>query len=300
MYELKKGDELEMEEKGPSILLSTKKIKEKKDISIDITGLDRTSIMQLIRGAYRKGYVKIELKFNNPVCVHYRDNSKKKVLSVINYEVNKLIGMEIIQQKEGHCIIKQLSPLSEEEFINLLRRIHMLMVDLSNDFLNALKEQDYVLMDTIVEKHDTISKFISYCLRLMNIRGTTDPDSLILYHFLSDIDIIADVYKYAARYNLKMKNHKFKPETLKYVEKIGNSLDTLYKFFYDSDIKFVEEFESERYKVFNYIVFNLDKLHPKDMFILLQMNQIYLVIFDLKITRFGLDKKLNPNKLFPQ
>ena len=48
-YNIQKGDELEVEENGNKIQISTEKVQEPGNIEVDITGLDRDSFMFLIK-----------------------------------------------------------------------------------------------------------------------------------------------------------------------------------------------------------------------------------------------------------
>src|SRR3989338_6152045 len=131
---LKKGDSLAVDEKGKDLVISPGSGSEEKseEVEVDITNLDRSSLIYVIRALYRRGFDTIKLIFNSPVCIHYRTGKEKKVISVIHEEVNRLSGMEIIQQKENFCIIKNISEPTIKEFDALLRRIFLLLMDASN------------------------------------------------------------------------------------------------------------------------------------------------------------------------
>ena len=73
-------------------------------VEIDITGLDRSSIMNYIRSVYRRGFDEIVVRFNDPWTYHHRISQKKKVISIIHTEVNRLIGVELIEQKKLFAI----------------------------------------------------------------------------------------------------------------------------------------------------------------------------------------------------
>ena len=83
-YNIKKGDELEVEEKGSKIQISTEKVQEPGNIEVDITGLDRDSFMFLIRVLYIRGYDEVKLIFNSPVADHPRIGKKVSVISRIH------------------------------------------------------------------------------------------------------------------------------------------------------------------------------------------------------------------------
>ena len=100
-YNIKKGDEVEVEEQGNKLLIGTEKTHDIGSIEVDISSLDRDSFMFLIRILYIRGYNEIKLTFNNPLADHHRIGKKVKVISEIHNEVNRLTGIEVIQQKEN-------------------------------------------------------------------------------------------------------------------------------------------------------------------------------------------------------
>ena len=74
----------------------------------------------------------------------------------------------MIEQKNDYCIIKDISGTSFKDFDNILRKIFLLIIDALNDMVLGIKNYDNVLLDEIEDKHDTITKFVSHCLRLLN------------------------------------------------------------------------------------------------------------------------------------
>ena len=50
-YNIKKGDELEVTEKDNTLEISTKKINQESEITLDVTGIDRTSLIYAVRSA---------------------------------------------------------------------------------------------------------------------------------------------------------------------------------------------------------------------------------------------------------
>ncbi|MBI1969382.1 AbrB/MazE/SpoVT family DNA-binding domain-containing protein, partial [Candidatus Woesearchaeota archaeon] len=71
---IKKGDEIEVEVRGSTITIKAGE-SGKPDLGkviIDVSGLDRSSIMFAIRAAYRKGYDEIEVHFQSTTAPYYR------------------------------------------------------------------------------------------------------------------------------------------------------------------------------------------------------------------------------------
>ena len=64
-YNIKKGDEVEVEEQGNKLLVSTEKGVELKSIEIDVTELDRTTILYYLQSLLQgDSFQLINLRFN--------------------------------------------------------------------------------------------------------------------------------------------------------------------------------------------------------------------------------------------
>jgi phosphate uptake regulator len=287
-YDIKKGDELEVEEDGNKIFISTESVQESGNIEVDITGLDRDSFMFLIRILYVRGYDEIKLIFNNPIVHHYRLGKKVKVISAIHAEVNRLTGIEVIQQRENFCILKILSESSIKDFDLILRRIFLLISDASNDLIKGAGKGDKYLVESMEEKHNTITKFMSSALRLLNKVGHPNhKNTFLYYHIIESLDNVNDILKESARdiVNFKIKISK---NSEKILFRINESLAEFNKFFYKFDFKLVEKLSSERYKIMVEIRGALKKFSKDEILLLMNMERVQEEILDLKVARMAL------------
>src|SRR3989338_2463651 len=101
-----------------------------------------TLILYYIQNLYRMGYDEIKVVFNDPITKHLRKNEAVTVISVLHKEANRLIGYEIIQQRDNFVVIKDISTTSIKEFDNVLRRIFLLLSDTSSDLFQGAKNGD--------------------------------------------------------------------------------------------------------------------------------------------------------------
>jgi hypothetical protein len=232
------------------------------------------------------GYDEIKLKFKKPLATHYRHNKEEKVISVVHQEVNRLVGVEVVQQKEDFCVIRDLSEPSPREFENIMRKVFLILNDTTADLIEAIEDKDAILLETLEEKHDSVTKFISYCLRLLNKRNKGGKD-LLLYHILSNLDKIMDVLKYSARDINEIGN--LKKETVSLIKKIGFAISKYYDLFYKFDYKKASELYENRDYVIKQIL-KLAKTHPKrELLILEKAAAILEIITDVTETRMALE-----------
>ncbi|MBS3098049.1 AbrB/MazE/SpoVT family DNA-binding domain-containing protein [Candidatus Woesearchaeota archaeon] len=288
-FNVKGGDEIEIEERGSSLILGSEKGICLDKVEIDVTGLDRSSIMFYIRSVYRRGFDEIVIRFNEPYAYHHRVEQKKKVVSIIHQEVNRLVGVELIEQKNDFCVIKDVSGDSFKDFDTILRKVFLLISDALSDITIGAKESETVLIEEIEEKHDTITKFISYCLRLLNKKGYVDSrKTIFLYTIIESLDMITDIVKYAAR-DLLAYNKKLKKETLDILDSIKTSFTTFYELFYKFDLKKFSKLNEIRDSVLKKIDVLPKKIPETELVLVTDMEHILEIIREISGTRMGLE-----------
>jgi phosphate uptake regulator len=287
---VKKGDEIDIQEKGKSIVVSPETTApEILKADVNITSMDRTSIMNLIRSLYRLGYDEIRLHFDKEFAYHYRTKKEMKVSTTIHTEVNRLTGYEVVQQKENLVIIKDLLEISQKEFDTAMRRVFMLFVDTTKDLYLGLKDDNKSIIESIEEKNDTMIKFISYCLRILNKIGyNSTKKTTIYYHTIASLDIVNDIMKYIARDYLAI-NKKLCKESINIFKNLVDALATFHEYFYKfSSTKLVEFME--RRDIIKKGIRALPKSSQQSDFILVNaVEQILEITKDLVEGRIGIE-----------
>ncbi|MBS3138574.1 AbrB/MazE/SpoVT family DNA-binding domain-containing protein [Candidatus Woesearchaeota archaeon] len=243
---IKKGDELEVVPEGNKLTISAEHQPEFKAISLDVTGVDRTSLLYLIRGLYRRGYDQIDLSFRDPLTIHFRTEKKEKVAAIIYTEVSRLSGMEIVRQTDSSCSVKCISEATPREFESIMRRIFLLLSDLNTEFVKAASKSDITSLENVEQKHHTISKFISYCIRLLNKHGHPEHGKItFLHHILATLDRITDFLKYGAR-DLLVYKKPLKPETIQVLNRGINAVNMYHKFFFEFNFDLLSKLNENR------------------------------------------------------
>tara|TARA_Y100000310_G_C20701635_1_gene830528 strand:- start:643 stop:1584 length:942 start_codon:yes stop_codon:yes gene_type:complete len=271
-FNISKGDQLNVSEEGKSLLITTERGKKGGKVEVDITDLDRTSIIFLMRALYKEGYDEIALIFNNQSTVHYRLDKEITIMSLIYDEVNKLPGMEVIQQRPNRCVLKALSEMSYSEFDPLLRRIFLLMIDMCNDLIKGIENADQELLATIEQKHLTITKFINFCKRILKKHGLPDYNrSASMARLITGLKRILDVFKHTGRYAIALK-----PKPKKELINIMRDVETEFLFFYQLFYKFrnikVLKISEIRDKITKSIIKNYSKLSKEEIIVLTQFS----------------------------
>lgn len=233
---MKRGDVIDVRVKGDTLELATQRAeKQPSEIVINITGLDRTSIFYVLRSAYRQGYDIIKVKFDNKTTIHYRTEQKVLVASLLHQELQRWIGMQIIEQKENYFVYKTITKPSFEELDIMLRRAFLLLIDAAESFVKAIEQGDALQLETMDDSFYNIIIFIAYCQRLINKIGLQEKyKNAPLYVILANLNKIGDVLRYGARDAIKLKR-KAQPRTVKILRDIFALVRYYYELFYKFD-----------------------------------------------------------------
>jgi len=288
---LKKGDELDIRVEGNKLIISVDgEGKKRSKIELNITDLDKDSIVFLIRGLYIRGYDEIKLIFDKPLTKHYRTNKNVRFLSVIHNETLRSTGLEIIQEKSNLVVLRRISESTTREFDTILRRIFLLLIDAAKDLYEGVKARDFELVKSLEEKHDTMTKFIFYNLRLLNTMSHIHhAKAPFLFHIIASLDMVNDTLRNAAR-DILESGMKPSHKGLLILEQIYKSIELYYNLYYNFNLKRCNEFSKVRDSVLNIIKDNMkNKLTKEDVFILTTCEYCLEILRNLYSARVGME-----------
>jgi len=229
-FNVQKGDELDVEEKGNEIHIrteTTKKTKEKK--VIDCKNNQRLG-KSILTALYLQGYEEIEIRFENSSYLR----TIKNLLS------RDLVGFEIIRQTSNSCTIKDLAKTDQEEFKNILKSLWILLLDLSKESYEALKENDKERLETIQVVDSSINKFTNYCLRILSTSNAPGENSYPYYFLIRSLENLADKYKDMCLAHPA--NQKIQQKQLEGLFKTNKHLEELFELYYRYNEEKIEEF----------------------------------------------------------
>lgn len=288
-YGIKKGDEVEVTEEGTNLMIRmSNDVMLSKEIEVKVDGLDKDSLIFLLRGLYIAGYETIKFTFDDPCMIYYRINKKVTISSIIHKEVTICQGMDIIQEKKDSFVLKNISVSSLKDFDNILRRIFLLLIDTSADLHLAAKNRDYTLLETFQDKHDNITRLLNYNLKVLNNIGYSPYKNTIpLFHLTSALDIVVDILKNAAREIIRFKM-KLGPKSLIILDRTQNAIKLFYDLFFDFSFEKAEKFVKYRQEVLNMIEHQVHSLEKDDIRIIVMVEHCLEVLRDLYSSRIAM------------
>jgi len=265
-FNLKPGDEINLLEKNNGLFISTERKEEKLKAEIDISDFDIPTIWKYFMGVYREGYDEILVKFKpgialeNPykfltqhrLDIRYKKEREKRPISrALQGFVDRFIGFEIIEHGKDFILIKDMGELTSREFDNSLRRVFLLVQQMAEETLEAIKTNNPNILIHIHDVDINLDKFHDYCIRVLNKIGIKESRKSSLYFStLYLLEMLGDEFKNIATHLIC----DFPKSKFKHIEKIAESvkeqIDTYYNLFYnfsEEKIKRISKLDKEIY-----------------------------------------------------
>lgn len=233
-YDIKKGDELIIDEVGKDLVIRTENTSKTEPCEFDTKNNKRLG-KSYLTSKYRSGHDQITLKFADP---SYIDSIQDLIL-------HDLQGFEIISQQSNSCTVSDLMGGSKDEINIALRRTWLLILNLADDELKGLKKKDQSILANVVLRDKSVNRFSNYCLRMLNKNAKLEQSKLLpLYVFITNLEEISDNYKDLARSSLDL-NINLTTKELQIFDIVNANLRKLYETFYSFEPNAVEELYSK-------------------------------------------------------
>jgi phosphate uptake regulator len=223
-YGLKAGEEVEVKEEGPQLVIGTSKaFSTPKKVSIHLKAGEPFR-RRYLNVMYRDGYDEIELTSEEPID---RDYLKKAI--------SELLGFELVESSPKRIVVRNVATPNESEFDNIFRRLFLLNVSMARSILDDIKAQQYTHFKEVAELEYTSNKLCYFCQRVLMKHDLKDRAmTLNMYRFASELEQMADHLKRICRTLSEEKTKLSKPVINAY-ENCLELLEQLYDTFYKMD-----------------------------------------------------------------
>jgi len=262
-WAVKKGQELELVENGPSITVKTDSEKIDKKATVNISNNTERAIRWILSSLHKKGYDEIEIQYATPQQADIVQELLKDLF----------MGFAIVQQGEKIITVKTVSKDMKETFDQVLRRTFLITLSLAENTLHALNEGKEATQYLHLEK--TNNQLTNFCQRLLNKYGHEDPShTTFMYVILWNLEKVADDYKYIIK-----QKPKCCEESLELMERTNKMLRSYYELFYKFDLEKLNEQAEQRKKLEENIMTAL-RDHPEDAQVLSHLHHTVQKIAD--------------------
>lgn len=229
-HELKKGDELHVQERQNRLILKANDRLTPYETTINAP--NTSLIKQILADLYIRGYDKISINYKEPQTLDY-------ILQ------EQLIGFEIIDQEENKVILKNIANIDVQEFDTILRRLFLLIKQITEQAVSHLEGNDTSILALEIQSN----KLSNYARRLLNKHGY-EPSYKVnpLYTIITDLERLGDIYKYLVKN--KIENNQAK----QIFQSIGQFYDCIYKQCYKYNQTEVEKIYEQRKQLLTQIM----------------------------------------------
>ena len=228
-YRIQKGEELDIEEKENTIVISVDRLAVNNDLEVNFKDLN-LMLGRAIGGLYKAGYTKVKVLFQN--------NEQFKIIEDTLHRT--CVGFEITKQDKNFVIIESLAEVKIEEFDNSIKRLFYSLELMGEDLYKGLKENDKELLKRVVDKDSQVNRLADFCRRVINTGETQHiikPN--VLYYVVEQLERIGDIYKKIAKYSIE---HTVKKEQLVILFDVNEFFIFHRKLFYNFNNKDLEDF----------------------------------------------------------
>lgn len=218
-----KGNELDIEERGNKIIVSTEAEVQKSKVVFDMEkiGLFHKNYIAFL---YHKGCDEIEIRYNSP-----------DTFPEIQQSISNLMGFEIVEHGRNFCRIRNVSSMLDSEFDTLLRRSFLVTLEMGEGIVELLKKNKLDGLNELVHLERTNDRFTDFCKRLLNKKGYKEIEKTsLVYALLRDLEEVGDHYRHICSTCI---NRKVSPskETIKLFEEVNSYFRLLYELYYKFD-----------------------------------------------------------------
>ncbi|MGV8141901.1 MAG: AbrB/MazE/SpoVT family DNA-binding domain-containing protein [Candidatus Woesearchaeota archaeon] len=267
---LKKSDEIELEEQNERLIISTQKHYTHKKIDVDITD-SQPMIRKIIGATFKSGYDEVNITFK----------SYDELKTVQDLMREQFSGFEITNQTRNNITIKNISQTSFEEFNNVLRRLFYVLNQMASEVSDAMNKNDKNWLKNITLMKVESDKYADYCRRAINMGFETEfkrisPLYTIIEQSEKIVDRYTDLCNYISSNNINV-NTKIKP----FMKELSEFQKLFQNLFYKYDSSKIVEFgrrKEQLQKELDKISLNCSK---KEVKIITLLDRILNLTFDL-------------------
>jgi len=238
-FNIKKGDELDLEERGNSLLIELKnKETELKKIAVNIDKFNEKTLKYVISALHKLGY--------DEITFYYENQEIKRTLDEV---IPEIIGFVNIEQTSKKTILKSISNEKESEFNATLRRAFLVTLSLAKSSFELISSKKFSELESLKSLEKTNNQLTSFCIRTINKGQYKDEvNKPFIVIIIWSLEKIADEYK-SIIINISKNKEEINEEILKVYDEINKNFNRYYELFYNFSIKELNEVADNKYEL---------------------------------------------------
>jgi|GEM_PF-2120096 len=171
-YNLRKGDVVEVEETDQGLRVNPQPSEHKKTITIDLTNHNWPTLVAVLTTVYRRAYDEITIRYGT--AEEYQN---------ISAAIRSLLGLAIMENRKGVCLVKSLPTELEQDFPTLFRRVFLILLQQLEDLTDVIHKKD--ILKTFYHRDADLNAIVNLAIRMINKGYIHDRfEELHLFHAL--------------------------------------------------------------------------------------------------------------------
>lgn len=264
---LKPGDEVFVLEEGSNIHITVGVLDKRiKSVTLAVDGLNNLTLNRHLDEFYRLGAQEIILTFQKGILTNYKDGKEIRIDVYIKEKIDRFIGVEVFSQTSSKMVLQSLLHGEDLEKVDTVRnRIFFLIKELLDEFVQAMDHNFSEFNSVLDSRHENITKFINYYLRLLNFSKLPEEQKSRMFSLFTLLGLILDKIRHTSRRVNEMK---------RITDKVKQNLISIFNFF-------IEQFDAVLQK--NYSLEDLGALIKKRYDIVHVLNQERFTLEESKV-----------------
>lgn len=250
VWGIKKGEEVEVTESGPRLIVSTNQARDVKRGEINISDASEQTLKWILSSMHKKGYDEIELKTDKKEHGKIVDDMLRDVF----------LGLAVINKTPNSITIRAVSRELDDQLSTIIRRAFLVTVQMSEDLAKISKTKSEEDLETIFINEKLNNQLTNFIERVINKKGLDEPiKNSFLYVIIWNLEKVGDQFKKMGEQIKTKKNIDKNAQIL--LERTAHLFREYYNLFYNFNIKSLTNF-SEDFKTLRKDIENeLEKTH---------------------------------------
>ncbi len=223
-YNIKAGDEVDIEEDGALLALTLDRIlRARREASIDVTPYDERLIVSLLNNLYREGFNKLTITYDDP----------QQLRCIQDHCMQSLPGFEVISEKKGKCRIDTILTPDQTQFETLYRRIFLVTHEMFQNVLDSFLQKRFNDISLLEVQYNKVEQYTNFCLRNLyneNVKKIFKEFYVILIALL-----IASTLRRIGRYCHKKKVDCAHKDIISFLERTRERYHEFFEMYYRKD-----------------------------------------------------------------
>ncbi len=268
-HSLKPGDEIDIQESGPNLVVGSEELKRQKKIEVDLSGYIERMIRWTISALHKEGYDEISILFDHP-----------RTVSIVNNMVKDLFtGFIVVEHTQKKLVLRNIAIPLESELNSILNRAFNVTLTLGEEIIRFIKEKNYKEIIHLISLENTNNQLTHQCERIINSRGFTAKDTF-LYVIIWNLEKVCDSYKYICETLSQAKNFELDAKVIDVLQQINEFLRAYFHLFNNFNIKKANDIISHKSSFSKEIEILLSKSKGLNSIVLSYSMMAYLRIAD--------------------